>query len=174
MLVREGAVSRHHLGSTDIVLHRRETEGMLANLRSPAPVLYVVLRPDDGPLGAGLHLVTASDHEAQDHADAGDDRVERVPMPPELRRPIEAFVLAHHADEPHHKRKRRGDRPEERKFGREPLWALPEEARPRDAVPGAEPDGSTDRDGRERDGRKRDGLERGEPVGGDGTRGTRS
>ena len=145
--LEDGAVLREaggsetiHLGNGTIVLHRRETEGVLANLQSPSPALYVVLRPDDdAPLGARLHLVTASDHEAQDHTDAGDDRVEPVPIPPALRASIEAFVAAHHADEPHHKRKRKGDRAEERVFGQEPLWSLPEEARPRDAVRGAEP-----------------------------------
>ena len=154
----EGRPALVHLGDGAIVLHRRETEGVLANLQSPAPALYVVTRPDDGPLGARLHLVTASDHEAQDHTDAGEDAVERVPIPTEIGRRIAAFVAAHHAEEPHHKRKRRPDRPEERKFGREPLWSLPEGARPRDAVPGADPAGA---DGPERGGPGRSGSERG-------------
>ena len=158
LLLEGDGATRHHLGHATLVLHRRETEGVLANLQSSAPVLYVVLRPDDGPLGAALHLVTASDHEAQDHTDAGEDMVERVPMPPELRATIEAFVAAHHADEPHHKRKRRGDRPEERKFGQEPLWSLPDEAQPRDAIPGAEP--RHERQGGERQGGERRGDER--------------
>ena len=139
VLVEGGRTSRHHLANGALVVHRRETDGVLANLQSPQPVLYVVLR-EGGPLGRRLHLVTASDHLAQDHTDAGEDEVERVPLPPELRAPIQAFVAAHHREEPHHKRKRKVDRPEERLFGREPVWELPEAAKGRDAVPGSDAD----------------------------------
>ena len=109
-------------GPAAIVLHRKETEGVALNLSGGA-VLYVVMRPDDGPLGASVHLVTASDHEAQDHTDAGEDMVERVPMPPAIREAIEAFVARHHVEEPFHKRKRKKDRVEEHKFGQEPIFA---------------------------------------------------
>ena len=143
LLVAGEGASRHHAGNAEIVLHRRLTEGVLTNLQSPEPVLYVVMRPDDGALGWRLHLVTASDYEAQDHSDAGEDEVGRVPMPPELRAPIEVFVTAHHAEEPRHKRKRKVDAGDAHKFGREPVWTLPEGAlddgrldRPREARSG--------------------------------------
>lgn len=118
---------RHHAGHAAIVLHRRDTEGLLANLQSREPVLYVVMRPGEGGMDGGmrLHLVTASDHEAQDHTDAGEDEVARVPMPPAIREAVEAFVAAHHSDEPRHKRKRR-PASEAHVFGQEPVWALPE------------------------------------------------
>lgn len=122
-LLVAGANPRHHAGHAAIVLHRRDTEGLLANLQSREPVLYVVMRPGEG--GMRLHLVTASDHEAQDHTDAGEDEVARVPMPPAIREAVEAFVAAHHSDEPRYKRKRR-PASEAHVFGQEPVWALPE------------------------------------------------
>ena len=123
VLVAGERASRHHAANTSIALHRKETEGVLANLSSPQPCLYVVMRPDpEAPLGARVHLVTASNYEAQDHADAGEDEVERVALAPELRAPIEAFVARHHVEEPFHKRKKRMERPEEHKFGQRPIF----------------------------------------------------
>ena len=133
LLVEGDRASRHHAGNAEIVLHRKETEGVLANLSSPEPCLYVVMRPDAAaPLGARVHLVTASDYQAQDHTDAGEDEVERVPLLPELREPIEAFVARHHVEEPFYKRKKRMDRPEEHKFGQRPIFE--EGSRPPEAT----------------------------------------
>ena len=137
LLVAGERASRHHAGNTAIVLHRKETEGVVANLSSRDPCLYVVMRPDaEAPLGARVHLVSASDYQAQDHTDAGEDEVERVPLPPELREPIEAFVARHHVEEPFYKRKRRADRPEEHKFGQRPIFE-----------PGSRPDERTEKGG---------------------------
>ena len=143
LLVAGERAARHHAGNAEIIVHRRDTEGVLANLSAPEPVVYVVMRPDGGaPLGTRLHLVTVSDHEAQDHTDAGEDEVARVPLPPALREPIEAFVALHHRDEPRRKR-RRVEMGEAHRFGREPVWTLPEGTltddrldRPRDDRPG--------------------------------------
>ena len=122
-VLREAEGSRVvHAGTTALVVHRKSTEGVALNLTGDG-VLYVVMRPDDGPLGARVHLVTASDHEAQDHTDAGEDMVERVPMPLAVREAVEAFLALHHREEPFHKRKRKNDRPEEHKFGHEPIFA---------------------------------------------------
>ena len=108
------------IGDTDIVLHRKDTAGVALNLTGDA-VLYVVMRADEGGTPR-VHLVTASDYEAQDHTDAGEDEVERVPMPAAIREPIEAFLARHHVEEPFHKRKRKKDRPEDEKFGRQPIF----------------------------------------------------
>ena len=169
LLVAGTRVSRHHAGNAELVVHRRDTEGVLANLRSPEPVLYVVMRPGEGALGARLHLVTASDHDAQDHTDAGVDEVTRVPMPEPVRAPIEAFVAAHHRDEPRRKRRRVVDEGEVHRFGREPVWTLPEGTllddrldRPRERSF----DGPREGNGREADGTPRGGSNA--PRSGDG------
>ena len=144
LLVRGERASRHHAGHAVIDLHRKETEGVVANLSSPDPCLYVVMRPDaEAPLGVRVHLVTASDHQAQDHTDAGEDEVERVPLPPEIREPIEAFIVRHHVEEPFHKRKRRDARPEEHKFGQRPIFE-----------PGSRPDEQVSRGGPRADGER--------------------
>ena len=118
-VLRDGEVPLVHLGTHEMVLHRKDTAGIALNLTGDA-VLYVILRP--GPGGLALHGVTASDYEAQDHTDAGEDMVERLPMPPEIRETIETFLARHHEEEPFHKRKRKRDRPEEHKFGRQPIF----------------------------------------------------
>ena len=144
LLVEGERASRHHAANSEIVLHRKETEGVVANLSSPDPCLYVVMRPDtEAPLGASVHLVTASDHQAQDHTDAGDDEVERVPLSPELRQPIEAFIARHHVEEPFYKRKKRMDRPEEHKFGQRPIFE-----------PGSRPPESSRKGGPRADGKR--------------------
>ena len=118
-VLREGEPALVHLGTHEIVLHRKDTAGVALNLTGDA-VLYVIMRPDID--GTALHGVTASDHEAQDHTDAGEDVVERVPMPAGIRETIEAFLARHHVEEPFHKRKRKKDRPEEHKFGQQPIF----------------------------------------------------
>ena len=128
-LVSAERATRFHATNAQIVLHRKDTEGLIETVREEAPVLFVVLRPCDGAPGVAVHLVTASTHEAQDHTDAGEDMVERVPMPPEIAELIEAFVAAHHVDEPFYKRKRKRDRVEEHKFGQEPIFTPASRAR---------------------------------------------
>ena len=128
MLVERDGSRVVHAGDATIVLHRKDTAGVALNLTGDG-MLYVVMRPSDGPLGARVHLVTASDYEAQDHTDAGEDMVERVPMPAPIREAIEAFLARHHVEEPFHKRKRKRDRIEEHKFGQEPIFARAEAQR---------------------------------------------
>ena len=118
-VLREGEPALLHLGTHAIVLHRKDTAGIALNLTGDA-MLYVIMRPAAD--GMALHAVTASDHEAQDHTDAGEDAVERVPMPLAIRETIEAFLARHHVEEPFHKRKRKKDRPEEHRFGQQPIF----------------------------------------------------
>ena len=122
-LLREAdGTARFHATNAEIVLHRKDTEGLIETVAEEKPVVFVVMRPVETAPGVAVHLVTASTHEAQDHTDAGEDAVERVPMPPEIAELIEAFVAAHHVDEPFYKRKRKRDRVEEHKFGKEPIF----------------------------------------------------
>ncbi len=97
----------YHAATLALELHRKETEAYLHNLASQPPVIYVVLRQDEQ---AGEHevepfTVTASPAESQDFLDAGDDIVEAVPMPDVVIDLVQAFVDAHHVEEPHYKRK---------------------------------------------------------------------
>jgi hypothetical protein len=89
-------------------LHRSETEGYRVALSGRPPSVYVILRPP--PVARNgrpeVRLVTASAFEAQDHADSGEDIVERVPMPAGLEAWIGEFCRRHHAEEPFYKRKR--------------------------------------------------------------------
>ena len=129
VLVSGERTVRFHATNAQLVLHRKDTEGLIETVREPAPVLFVVMRPCEGTPGVAVHLVTASTHEAQDHTDAGEDMVERVAMPGEIAELIEAFVAAHHVDEPFYKRKRKRDRVEEHKFGQELIFTEASRAR---------------------------------------------
>ncbi len=107
-LLREaGAVAEFHATTLTLVLHRRDTDSLIQNVTSRAPSVWVGLR------GAGRpepSLVTASPFEASFREIDAEDRVERVAMPAAMRDWVEAFVAAHHVDEPFMKRRRVGDR----------------------------------------------------------------
>lgn len=106
-LRREGEAVEYHAATVTLNLHRADTEAYLHELRAEVPSVYVVLRDtetDMPPLE--VLLATVSPYEAQDYADSGDDLVERLPMPPALRDMVEAFVDAHHVEQPFVKRKR--------------------------------------------------------------------
>lgn len=122
-------IARYFAGSTDMVLHRKETEAYRVNLAGDR-VLYAVLRPADDESDEGeadyphvLHAVTASPYEAQDHLDSGDEIVEAIPMPQAIADLIDAFSSFHHTEEPFIKRKRDRLKVEEQKFGKEPIFA---------------------------------------------------
>jgi len=119
----EGGIARYFAGSTDIVLHRKETEAYRINLAGDR-VLYAILRADDeDDVPYTLHAVTASPYEAQDYLDSGDEIVEPIPMPHQIAELVEAFCAFHHKDEPFIKRKRDRHKTEELKFGKEPIFA---------------------------------------------------
>ena len=71
-----------------------------------SPSVWVVLREGDAPPGLVLHLVTVDAGEAHVYADAGNDLLEALPMPPGLRAVAEAFVAQHHVERRFHKRRR--------------------------------------------------------------------
>ena len=119
----EDGIARYFAGSTDIVLHRKETEAYRVNLAGDR-VLYAILRADDeDDVPYTLHAVTASPYEAQDYLDSGDEIVEPIPMPHSIAELIEAFCAFHHKEEPFIKRKRDKHKTEEQKFGKEPIFA---------------------------------------------------
>jgi hypothetical protein len=53
-----------------------------------------------------LQTVTVDPGEAHVHADAGNDLLEALPMPPALRAAVAAFVATHHREQVFHKRRR--------------------------------------------------------------------
>ncbi len=98
----------YHAGTLEVELHRADTDAYRTNLTSDPPVVYVVLRdPEEGEHEVLPFAATASAYEAQDYMDAGDDIVEGVAMPEAMVAWVQAFIDAHHVDEPFKKRRRR-------------------------------------------------------------------
>ncbi len=117
VLRADGETRQVHAATLQIALYRRETEGYKRNLANDPPLVYVVLR-EDGEGGFGgpgdeapprPDIATVCPYEAQDYLDASglDERVEAIAMPEAIRAWVQAFVDAHHVDEPFRKRKRR-------------------------------------------------------------------
>jgi hypothetical protein len=99
-----------HAGTLEVALYRTDTEAYRETLAGEPPSLFVVLREDeDKESGHEVKpfAATVSLYEAQDFIDAGDDIVERVPMPEEMVAWVRQFIDAHHKEEPFQKRKRR-------------------------------------------------------------------
>lgn len=93
-------------GLAEVVLHPTDTANYRDNLAAAAPGIWVVLREAAAPPGLALHTVTIDPGEAQIYADAGNDLLELLPLPPGLRATAEAFVAAHHVERGFHKRRR--------------------------------------------------------------------
>ncbi|MET4805196.1 DUF3305 domain-containing protein [Limibacillus sp. MBR-115] len=97
-------------GTLQMGLFRKETEAYKVNLSQHPPSVFVVLRRRDDPAMAHEFFpffVTASPYEAQDFLDAGEDIVERVPMPDSVIAFVETFISEFHVEEEFHKRKRK-------------------------------------------------------------------
>lgn len=123
-ILRQGdGVIQYHAGTLELELHRAEAEAYHYNLTSPMPSLFAVLRDDEEGADAPIQvsLVTASPYEAQDYLDSSEEQVERIHMPEDIRQWVEAFVDTHYTPQAFKKRKRDRLRPEEYKFGQEPL-----------------------------------------------------
>lgn len=107
--LRDGDDWAHfHAATLELELHGKETEGYRANLAQAAPAVYVVLRPAEGDDAHEVapFLVTACPYEAQDYDDSGEEIVDAVPMPDDVRAWVQAFVDRHHVEVPFKKRKR--------------------------------------------------------------------
>ena len=120
-IAREGEVVRYLAAILPLTLHRRETEALVENLALDVPVVFAVLEAgEDWPWEP--HAVTVSPFEAQDHEDAGDAVVAKIPMPEALAALVQAFVAEHHVEVPFVKRKRDRVRVEDEKFGKVPIF----------------------------------------------------
>lgn len=101
----DGAALRELWRGFQVRLHRDEAESYYFNLVSDRPLAFVVLRED----AAGRRvpaLVTLSFDEANAYTE-GDSDVEPLPMPPELVRWVERYVLDNYVPEKRVKRERR-------------------------------------------------------------------
>jgi hypothetical protein len=117
LLVSGEGWAQYDAGTLDLELFRGETEGYLTNLSQDQPVVFVILRRNDDEgdeLDYQPFLVTACPYEAMGYAAGGDDIVEGVPMPLEVRAWLGEFVAAHHVEVPFKKRK---NKPHEDDYG---------------------------------------------------------
>lgn len=89
----------------ELKLHKDEGESYYYNLLSDHPSLFVVCRRDETDNHLFPVLVTASYDEAAAYFES-EDEVFTVPMPAEVYRWVEAYVLQNYAPEPRRKRKR--------------------------------------------------------------------
>lgn len=88
-----------------VTLHRDEAEGYHLNLTSGAPVWFVMWRVDEtDPPTAHPELVTLSYNEAGRWLDA-QERVDNVPLPPQVVQWLQAFVDEHYRPEPKQRRR---------------------------------------------------------------------
>src|SRR5512138_1980808 len=88
-----------------VMLHRDEGEGYYLNLTSGAPVWFVMWRIDDAdPSRAWPELVTLSYNEAGRLLDA-QERVDNLPLPPDVAAWLQAFTDEHYRPEPKQRRR---------------------------------------------------------------------
>jgi hypothetical protein len=106
-ILREGDVVEYHAATVTLELHGAEAEAYDHNLCAQVPCVYVVMRAShDDSRPFEIVLATASPYEAQDYTDSGEEVVEKVAMPPELRALVADFVAEFLEADPFVKRKR--------------------------------------------------------------------
>lgn len=108
-LLRQDAIEATYLAATlPLELYPGETPGYRQNLSQRKPMVYVVLRRDDGDADRPVRpfRATVCPVEAQDYLD-GDDIVETVSMPPAVAAWLQDFVKRHHVEQVFEKRGRR-------------------------------------------------------------------
>lgn len=111
-LINDASHARFHVATLALGLHRKETEGYRVNLSQPRPTIFVGLRPGSGDDEAPEpFVVTVCPYEAEDYEIGGEERVDAVPMPPEVAALVGHFVDRHHVEEPFVKRKRQPHNP---------------------------------------------------------------
>jgi len=117
----------YHAATVPLELFRKEAEAYKYNLEGREPAIFVILTDeddDDSDNPLGVHLVTVSPYEAADYLDSGELIVEPVEMPPELLALVRDFVDEHHVEEKFKKRKNIKVKPDEYKFGQEPIFEM--------------------------------------------------
>lgn len=104
LVLDRGGLRRLKYGGFRIHLHRDECESYYYNLRSPKPGCFVIARPGEGDEPVPFRVSLSFD-EANAYQE-GEDMVYTVPIPAELYRWTEQFVLQHYVPEKRVKRKR--------------------------------------------------------------------
>ena len=117
-IAEESDRTAFYAGTAQIELHRSETANYRDNLATGAPMLWVVLRETGTEPPYGVYTVTADPAEGEGMTAAGNDIVEPVPMPDQVRDAVAAFVAEHHVEDVFVKRKR--DRANTEALGRRP------------------------------------------------------
>ncbi len=103
LLHEQDGIQQYLYPGLSVSLHRDECESYYHNLQSPQPGCYIIANlGDDGT--PAPYIVTLSFDEANSYLQ-GDVEVYAVPLPPELYRWTEAYVLEHYAPEPKKKRR---------------------------------------------------------------------
>ena len=100
----DGEVRQYLCSGLRVELYRDDADSYYYNLMGERPSLFVICRQD---AGAALHpvLLTLSYDETVSYLEV-DDAVYSVPMPPDIYRWVERFVLMHYVPEKKKKRKR--------------------------------------------------------------------
>ena len=99
---------RYHAATLTVELHRKGTEGYRYNLSTKVPAVFVLTRRHEDTEGeVEPCAATVCPNEAQDYLDAGDDIVDRVPMPEVVVAWVQDFVKTHHVDQPFKKRRKK-------------------------------------------------------------------
>jgi hypothetical protein len=101
-----GDTASFFAGTATVQLYRTETANYIDNLTSDTPRLWVVLRPTERQPPYELVAVTADPAEGEAYTEAGNDLVDTVTMPAEIRDALDAFVAEHHVARPFFKRQR--------------------------------------------------------------------
>jgi len=97
VIVRAEGLMQMLFPGLQIRLQRDEAEGYFLNITSPQPMVFVLWRMRDDI--ARPERVTVSYHEGARWMDS-DERVDGVPLPPELLPWMAEFVSAHYKPEP--------------------------------------------------------------------------
>jgi hypothetical protein len=96
-------------GTAAVTLHPTDTDNYKHNIESRQPSVWVVLRPVEAEPGYALQAVTVDAGEAHLYADAGNDLVEALPIPPGLLAATQDFCARHHKERGFWKRRRDRD-----------------------------------------------------------------
>ena len=101
----DGKLQRTLHPNFKLELFRDEAEGYFLNLRTGTPVWFVMWRIDDeDPSRAWPETVSVSYNEAGRWLDA-QERIDNVPLPPELTEWLQAYTDAHYHPEPKKRRR---------------------------------------------------------------------
>ena len=103
-VMRHGEREQVVYGPLKLSLYRDECESYYHNLMSPKPGCFVIAR--ENPDGCPVPFLVSMSFDEMHSYQEGDDLVYAVPIPAELYRWIEAYVIEHYAPVKRKKRKR--------------------------------------------------------------------